>query len=120
MSMGLRDRLRAGLGTMEEWRRDRLDDLANGATDLEAKGHQLYGEGIRRGKDLTARTTSELRELAKQHGVSPAAPARTGATRPTAPRSYQPFNSEGRNRDQQLIAAADRIIAETQRQAQAA
>ncbi len=116
MSMGLRDRLRAGLGTMEEWRRDRLADLANGATELEAQGHQLYGESIRKGQDFLARTTSELRELAKAHGVSPTGHERSTATRPAATQSSI---AKGPTRDQQIFAAADRIMAEAQRNARA-
>ena len=76
MTLALRDRLRAGMRSAGEWFRDREDDLAHGKAELEAKGHQLYGQAIRKGEDVVARTTSELREFAKGVRQQPPLPQR--------------------------------------------
>ncbi len=124
MGVGLKDSLRAGLGTMDEWNRDRLADLEHGAAELEARGHELFREGLRNGHNVVARTTSDLREFAKRHGFPQATPTRSSqspATNPGVARSSRP-SSAGvlRSRDQQFIENAKRIVAEAQREAQTA
>lgn len=86
MAAGLRDRLRAGAGTMDDWLQDRKADLAHGLTDLEARGHELYGEAIRGGRRVVARTTAEVRELAKETSRLAAKAGRAPATQSPAVR----------------------------------
>ena len=123
MAPSLRERLRAGLGSADEWRRDREADLARGAAELEARGHQLYGQAIRRGEQVVAGTTSELREFAKNVGqrASRAQPAQEHtSTRSQSPRAPAPSTRPTRSWDQQILENARRITAEAPHKAQAA
>lgn len=99
MGQTLGERLRTGAGTADEWWRDREADLVRGAAELEARGHRLYGQAIRRGEQVVARTTSELRDFAKTaSGGRPSGPpasatseprskpVRSGQAQPSAPR----------------------------------
>jgi hypothetical protein len=110
MTLSLRERLRAGLGTAEEWLGDRNADLARGAAELEAQGHRLYGEGLRKGRQVVAKTTSELREFAKDA----LGPPRGG---PKAERSSQAnvrptVSGKPQDRAQQILDNARRITGE--------
>jgi hypothetical protein len=124
MGVGLRDSLRAGLGTIDEWNRDRLADLEHGAAELEAKGHQLFREGLRNGQDMVAKTTSDLREFAKRNGFRQATPPQSSqrpATKPGVAQSSRPSRaSDLRSREQQFLENAKHIVAETQQRAQIA
>jgi hypothetical protein len=119
MGISLRDRLRAGLGSAEEWGRDREADLAHGEAELMARGHQLYGQAIRNGQEALVRTTSELRELAKRQSAL-LAPGTRSPQPPAAQRPpVQQSNSRPTlDRDQQILENARRIVAQTQRRGQ--
>lgn len=120
MGIGLRDRLRAGLGTMEEWARDRATDLAQDEAELVARGHQAYGQTLRDGAQMVARTTSELREFAKRRGISQAPATRPSRPAPTQSRASRQDSAPRPTRDQQLLQSASRIVAEARRKTPAA
>jgi len=124
MTLSLRERLRAGLGTAEEWLSDRNADLAHGAAELEAQGHRLYGEGLRKGRQVVARTTSELREFAKgaieQASSQPRGRPRAPQARSSRPDLRSTTSSPPRDRSQQILENARRITAEVGQKTQAA
>ncbi|WP_293904038.1 hypothetical protein [Phenylobacterium sp.] len=122
MGIGLKDRLRAGLGSMEEWSRDRQADLAHGVAELEARSHQFYRQAIRDGQDTLAQTTSELREFAKQQSIS-----QTRAARPSQLPAAHSGTSQSPHLQMKdsrptgdLLESSRRAIGDIQRKAQTA
>jgi hypothetical protein len=79
VASSLQDRLRAELDEKKRWYDARVAHLAHKAHELEAIGRKVYGDGIRTGRDVIARTPQELQAVARaviksqQRAAAPAA-----------------------------------------------
>lgn len=109
MVLSLRDRVRAGMGSVTEWLADRGDDIAQAKAEIEANANQFYGEAER----AVRRTVS-----------SPAAEAkwRVGSKGPT-PRPQVAVSSAARGKRswrRQIVDNADRLVSDARQGARAA
>ena len=113
--MDWREELRAQRDRTERWIRDKNVQVAQLANDAEARGRKLYGDAIRSGHDVVAKTTAELRELGLSGG--PRSSTRTangqgkGAERPPA-RAPARSAETGKNGSRAAQAAASGAVDE--------
>lgn len=63
--MSLQEQLRAKREETERWIKERQSDLQHGASELEARGRQVYADGVRTGRTVLARTTAEVQSLGR-------------------------------------------------------
>jgi hypothetical protein len=125
MGSSLTGRVRGGMGSFAEWKRDRDADIARAGAQIQARADQLVRKAIRAGQEISAKTPSELREFVKTAATlslpraGTTAPANHVARRPpNSSRSPPPRPSTPGARPsgvQQVLAYADRIKTETTR-----
>lgn len=94
MVLNLRGRVRAGVGTFQEWLDDRDKEIAQGKAEVGTAARRLYGDAAQKVNRAVTRARSEARDVVE--GVRSAAAPKTsaaatrGATgRPAAPRKAQ-------------------------------
>lgn len=103
MAPSLRDRVRAGMGSMTEWLGDREEDITRAKAEVEANARRFYGEA--------------------RHGVrqvlTQTAPSRPGAKAAPSPPSGR-RSSSPLSRGDQVLANARRLTDQIQQRAQSA
>lgn len=78
MAPNLRGRVRAGVGTFQEWLDDRDKDIAQGKAEVEAAARRFYGDTTRRAERAVTHVASDVRGLID--GVRAAAPKKKTPT----------------------------------------
>jgi hypothetical protein len=108
MAMSRNERLRAGLGSAEQWLRERNADLAHGVTDLEVRGRKIVGDAWRNGENVVARTSAELRDLARKKAEWPTrAPVKTATVSRGPARLIEPSKPAAQVRNKARAAHSD-------------
>lgn len=115
MALSLRDRVRAGMGSMTEWLADRDDDITRAKTEIEANANRFYGEASRGVRRALTQTTPRVAGAAT--GLNPSPKPATGGGSRNATAARSPAVRRGGSAtswDDQILENARRLSGQAQ------